>query len=331
MMEINEFREYLLSTRAAYAAWGLYVTEEINRVLISEIGAERADSFVKIHTKPRVKGVESALGKISRKGYKNPVIEMTDLVGIRFVVLLSIDIERVSKIVTNSEHWVSSLSKDYLAERDANPKIFDYQSIHYEVRPKSEITFQGQSLTCNMCCEVQIRTLLQHAYAELVHDSVYKPVGQVPKSAERQIARSMALMETTDDLFCKTMELLEETSRERNDFLEHLTSYFKNEIGSHLLKIDLNMNYAILDEFKEFINDSSMRNIHEIFEKKKFIKRFIVQRAEYDNLFNQPSILFIYWLVSHIDSGEIISKWPLPGNISGLNMILSDLGKSTTR
>jgi hypothetical protein len=32
-----------------------------------------------------------------------------------------------------------------------------------------------------------------------------------------------------------------------------------------------------------------------------------------------------------VDSGELLSKWPLPGNISGLELVLSDLGKSISR
>ena len=168
----------------------------------------------------------SALGKVSRKGYDNPIVQMTDLIGVRFVVLLSVEIRTISDIIENCDKWHATVSKDYLSEIDVNPKIFDYQSRHYEVRPITQFDYRGESITPEMCCEVQVRTLLQHAYAELVHDSIYKPSGDVPKSAERQIARSMALMETTDDLFCKTMEILADNSKERNKLLE-----FLSEIG----------------------------------------------------------------------------------------------------
>ena len=115
---------------------------------------------------------------------------MTDLIGVRFVVLLSVEIRTISDIIENCDKWHATVSKDYLSEIDVNPKIFDYQSRHYEVRPITQFDYRGESITPEMCCEVQVRTLLQHAYAELVHDSIYKPSGDVPKSAERQIARS---------------------------------------------------------------------------------------------------------------------------------------------
>ncbi|MCC2018497.1 hypothetical protein QM121_09360 [Enterobacter hormaechei] len=95
-----------------------------------------------------------------------------------------------------------------------------------------------------ICCEVQVRTLLQHAYAELVHDSVYKPVGIVPKSAERHIARSMALMETTDDLFCSTMKLLYETNVERNKFNNSLSELYREFVGTGYMHYDVMNRHA---------------------------------------------------------------------------------------
>ncbi|MDH8014158.1 hypothetical protein QIH10_28860, partial [Klebsiella pneumoniae] len=73
------------------------------------------------------------------------------------------------------------------------------------------------------------------------HDSIYKPSGDVPKSAERQIARSMALMETTDDLFCKTMEILADNSKERNKLLEFLSDYYSEKIGKQYIDEDLHV------------------------------------------------------------------------------------------
>lgn len=331
MKEINEFREFLQTHQAAYEAWGNYVSEEINNQLCDALGKGKAALFVKIPPLPRVKTIESALGKISRKGYEDPLVQMTDLVGIRFVVLLSEDMLTVNKIIEESDKWNALISKDYLLEIEVNPKIFDYQSRHYEVRPKKDFIFGDESITTEMCCEVQVRTLLQHAYAELVHDSVYKPSGNVPKSAERHIARSMALMETTDDLFCKTMEILAETSKERNELFAFLLKYYKETLGEQYLQYDLNVNYVVLDEFKDFVKNSTPSSIHQFMDKKKYIPARIISRVNYNPLFSQPCIIFIYWLACEMDSGVILERWPLPGNIGGLELVLSDLGKSASR
>ena len=330
-MDINEFREFLQANQDAYAAWGKFVSEEIYSTLCNSLGDDKAASFLKVHSKPRLKTIASALGKVSRKGYENPIVQMTDLIGVRFVVLLSVDIRTISDIIESCDKWDATVSKDYLSEIELSPKIFDYQSKHYEVRPKAQFIYCGESITPEMCCEVQVRTMLQHAYAELVHDSIYKPSGDVPKSAERQIARSMALMETTDDLFCKTMEILANNSKERNELLEFLSDYYVEKIGKQYLEEDIHVNFSIIDTFKDKIDNNVPKKIHDLLGEKKYIPTRIINRIDYNPLFTQPCILFVYWLASYVDSGELLSKWPLPGNISGLELVLSDLGKSISR
>ncbi|EPI1485961.1 hypothetical protein CY817_001824 [Neisseria gonorrhoeae] len=106
------------------------------------------------------------------------------------------------------------------------------QSKHYEIRPKQAfITPENVSIPADLCCEVQVRSLLQHAYAELVHDNIYKPDGNVPKQAEREVAKSMALMETTDDLFSRTLAILKEANQPQEELLPQLSQLYQKEIG----------------------------------------------------------------------------------------------------
>ncbi|EFR2063223.1 RelA/SpoT domain-containing protein [Salmonella enterica] len=328
-MSIEEFRRYLVENSAAYEAWGQYVASEVNATLIEQLGEGAAKLFIKVSPTPRVKGIESALGKVGRKGYDNPVQQMTDLVGVRFVVLLSDDIEKIGKIIQANESWIAIVSKDYQNDIEKNPKLFDYQSKHFEVRPKADREISGVRVTTDMCCEVQVRTLLQHAYAELVHDSIYKPVGPVPKKAERQIARSMALMETTDELFCNTMQLLCNTNKPRNDFLGELTTLYINKIGGQYLNLEDKINYCFLDEYREFIQDDFLAKLEDALDKKKYISPKIQQRASVNLFFAQPVVIFTYWLAINEDSNELQQEWPLPGYLDELRMILSDVGVST--
>nr|WP_249804714.1 MULTISPECIES: hypothetical protein [unclassified Bradyrhizobium] len=55
------------------------------------------------------------------------------------------------------------------------PYEFRYQSVHYIVRSRGDQKLDGQNITAGTPCEVQIRTLLQHAHSELTHDTIYKP------------------------------------------------------------------------------------------------------------------------------------------------------------
>jgi ppGpp synthetase/RelA/SpoT-type nucleotidyltranferase len=326
-MDADAFREHLEKSQPAFDMWGKYVASKINEGAIQKLGDEGAALCFKIPSSPRLKKIDSALGKIGRKGYVNPIAQMTDLVGVRYVVLLSEQIDLVCEIVKSEPTWVAEVSKDYQEEIKKNPKIFDYQSQHFEVRPKNNIEIDGVLITTDMCCEVQVRTLLQHAYAELVHDSIYKPVGPVPHKAERQVARSMALMETTDELFCSTMKLLTDVNKPRNQLYDDITNIYRDQIGGHLLRPDAKTNYAVLDEFRELFKDGLSAEIGRYLGDKPYISQKVVNRAKTSLFFAQPIILFVYWVADEIDTDDLKNRWPLPGYLRDLEIIFSDLDR----
>lgn len=323
-MDIDALREYLKTNQEAFAKWGNFVAQRIREVLESKIREDNVSQFIKIPAEPRIKDIESAIGKVARKGYSE-LYQLTDLVGVRFVVLLSDHISTICDIIEKEQLWNGVVSKDFQEEIEKNPKIFDYQSQHYEVSPKENIEIDGVIITTDMCCEVQVRTLLQHAYAELVHDSIYKPVGPVPLKAERQVAKSMALMETTDDLFCNTMKLLTDANLPRNNLMNDLNVIYREKIGGHLLQPDAKTCYAVLDQFRELIRDGLAAEIRQFIDSKKYIPTKIQARSPSSPFFAQPVVLFVYWLAVHLDIKDLIRHWPLPGYQQELQIILSDL------
>lgn len=146
MNVFDDFKLYLESNQTAFEAWGNYVYKKMEERLKENLSLKCLKGYLKIPVTPRVKEIESALGKVARKGYENPIEQMTDLVGIRFVVLLSNDIDKICNILEDIEEFDTKISKNYLEEIELNPKIFDYQSKHYEVRPKATIDIGGISI-----------------------------------------------------------------------------------------------------------------------------------------------------------------------------------------
>ncbi len=327
-MNIEAFRQYLQETHSAYKKWGIYVAQRIEESLKA---AGLSAGFIKIPVTPRVKAVESALGKLGRKGYTNPLQQMTDLVGVRFVVLLSEEVKIVCDIIQGEDSWDASLSRDIEEEIKKNTKIFDYQSQHYEVRPRQSLVLDGETITPDMCCEIQVRTLLQHAYAEMVHDNIYKPTGLVPTKAERHVARSMALMETTDELFSQTMGYLKEANTPRVEFLKDITAIYRDKIGGQHLAADDKSAAVLIDEFREQLSDGLASDISALLDCKKYIPLKITSRAASVPLFNQAAVLFVYWLALKHDTDDLVKRWPLPGYLNSLETILSDLDRRPSR
>lgn len=151
-------------------------------------------------------------------------------------------------------------------------------------------------------------------------------MGKVPSKAERQVARSMALMETTDELFCNTMKLLADTNRSRNTFLDELCILYKEKIAEGVLRTDEKTNYVLFDEFRDMITDGLAVEIADFIDKKKYIFIKTKNRALSKFFFAQPGLLFAYWLADTMDKKDLQKRWPLPGYNNDLDVILSDLG-----
>lgn len=67
-MDADTFRKYLEESQPAFDLWGKYVADRINESAIRKLGDDGAVACFKIVFPPRRKTIESALGKVGRKG-----------------------------------------------------------------------------------------------------------------------------------------------------------------------------------------------------------------------------------------------------------------------
>lgn len=205
-MNEDELRLAYEARKPVLQKLGEWVTQTILTELQSQLGTKQSvDKFLQIPPKPRVKETDSFLEKaLVRKPKADPLSENTDQVGVRFVVLLLEDIDRIGKII-QSDRWLWQKDRDHEQERLAKPDYFAYQSDHYVIQTKEQFDYNGFTIPCHTPCEIQIRTILQHAYAEMAHSSDYKPSILLPEEDQKRVKRSLAkgsaLIETTDDVF----------------------------------------------------------------------------------------------------------------------------------
>jgi ppGpp synthetase/RelA/SpoT-type nucleotidyltranferase len=148
----------------------------------------------------RTKTKQGALDKIKRKGYKNPIDQLTDLSGIRIIVYFETDVGKVSKIIETSFEVDknNSLNKDDLLSTDQ----LGYRSAHYvcDLGEKRSTLPEFNRLS-GLRFEFQVRTALQHAWAELAHDRNYKFSGKLPREIERRLYLYAGMLEIADKGF----------------------------------------------------------------------------------------------------------------------------------
>lgn len=316
----NDAREQFLvkyrSEKPMYEAWGNYV----QRYIYEKIKEENEDisKLIKLKCEPRVKNEESIIAKaFFRKSYKDPYREITDKVGIRFVVMVDKQIKIIKDIVENASIWFFSKDNDYEEAIATRPEYFSYQSVHYIVRNRNEVDEGGIIIKKGTPCEIQIRTLEQHAYAELSHDYLYKK--KEPNACiKRYMARSMALNETTDELFGKVYELMENEEEKYYLLVEFLKSLFNFE--SYSEKIDKSIFECIESMINEYVTEEKIKD---------FLNEYIINRIkERQNyvIYQQPMIIILYYLArSHYT--ELEQKWCFTPDM--LVPIFSDCGISS--
>jgi ppGpp synthetase/RelA/SpoT-type nucleotidyltranferase len=183
----------------------------------------------------RAKALDSFLEKIQRKNYAEPLSEISDLAGARVVCLYRSDIDRVSEVIRSEFDVVEEIDK----LRDLGVDQFGYGARHFVVRLGNATTGARYDDLKTLLCEVQVRSVVQDAWAIIQHHMVYKKEAEIPKPLQRKMNSLAGLFETVDDQFDRIreereayLETMRETVAEPNAFLE-------NELN--------------LDSFKEYL------------------------------------------------------------------------------
>lgn len=320
-----EFIERYRVEEPIFDAWGKYVTHTIQEMLAARVGGEHSVSgFLKIPPTYRTKTVDSLIEKAyyREKRYVDAYSEISDKVGVRFVVLLLADIRVVEQVVLDCPAWTASKDRDFEEERARQPALFNYQSLHYVVRARPGV-IGDLPFPEGLPCEVQIRTLLQHAYSELTHDTIYKPRTLASPGVHRDVAKSMALIETTDQIFGEVSMRLREASSVSERWLEILASLYGELVGrspaSHA-----RASLFFLDQLQDLLDGLDVEAIRTLLRNYP-LDRWIGERSEESFLFRQPIVVLVYYL-AETQRINFVQRWPFTRD--ELSPIYTDLGHS---
>lgn len=162
-----------------------------------------------IAVESRVKSRESFVGKLERKGEKyNDLSDITDLLGVRIINYYSKDVDKTCALLEKlfEVDWDNSQDKRKLLSLN---KI-GYLSIHYICKIRDDGSDLAKRLISrNFRFEIQIRTILQHMWAESEHDIFYKSSIEVPLKYKRPLNLLSGLLEMADEQFSNLITQIE--------------------------------------------------------------------------------------------------------------------------
>ncbi|MBM4041870.1 MAG: hypothetical protein FJ290_25510 [Planctomycetes bacterium] len=170
----------------------------------------------------RAKSVASYAEKVQQKVRKyrlldaqgKPLHPVTDLCGGRVITLTRPEMEAMCGFI--EEHFDIDRANSLDKGKALKISEFGYRSVHYIVRIRPDafptrdvpVTLSGRDLRAvgNLWAEVQVRTVLEHAWASVSHDMCYKGAFKTPEKWERELARVAAILEDADDAFCRVQD-----------------------------------------------------------------------------------------------------------------------------
>lgn len=164
------------------------------RVLIRGLLSAADLSIDQVTARP--KETASVIEKVDRRHYRT-IDEITDKCGIRVITRYSSDIETVSNVLANEFDVI-----EVVEHGTQNPDSFGYASKHLLVRLSDRrAQLPEWKKHEGFVAEIQIRSILQHAWATISHSLDYKLEADVPVPVRRRLYRVAALLETGDEIF----------------------------------------------------------------------------------------------------------------------------------
>ncbi len=224
-------------------------------------------SFIEIDEIPylniyhRIKDFESFYEKISRKNYTDPFSEIEDICGVRIICYYASDIVKIENIVKREFNILETVDKS----ESLGLKEFAYRSLHNIVTIKEEwATTPNYRGLQNLKAEIQIRTILMHAWAEIEHKLNYKSDSQVPSHFQRKLFRLSAKFEEADEQF---EELRDGINKYRKSIFEKAQIENKFDVTQEL-NMDsyitfINFHFPDLLPIEEFYLDKSFESYSE--------------------------------------------------------------------
>ncbi|MGJ4961385.1 hypothetical protein [Bradyrhizobium sp. HKCCYLRH3061] len=176
--------------------------EEVGRILEDALTAAEI-KYQAIESRAKaVDSFDAKCKKVNQTGtpkYADPMTEITDLAGARIITYTLGDVERVCAFL--EKHFDVREKKD-IGEERLDLGQFGYQSIHYLCRLNSKrLELPEFSRFGGMICEIQVRTVLQHVWAQIEHGVQYKASSALPKSIKRKFTSLAGLLEIGDREF----------------------------------------------------------------------------------------------------------------------------------
>ncbi len=175
--------------------------EKILYILIKKIELIISGTGCNAQVKGRIKSFDAFYRKLLERS-QNHVIEkpfetITDIIGMRIVVPFLEDLEKIELLMIDNFEIIETKHKS----RELTIREFGYDSIHLQILLPDDVMAKSK-VNEKMKVEVQLRTILQDAWAEVEHELIYKTsIDKVEDTIRRKMIAVNATLSLGDTIF----------------------------------------------------------------------------------------------------------------------------------
>lgn len=179
--------------------------EDVLELLSRHIRRVFSEKRIAVTVKHRVKEFNSWYAKVLRLAASaqagEDTVLVTDVLGLRIVCPFLEEVELASDILRSLFH----VREEEVKGSDYPVHFFGYDSIHFLVQVPKEFLDDRrlpEEFISNPVCEVQVRTILQEAWAEVEHELIYKAdFSPLDEPLKRKLAAINANLTLSDIMF----------------------------------------------------------------------------------------------------------------------------------
>lgn len=192
-MNLNDYEKKFFPTYQAFAETVRFILE---KALLAAENLPRPQSV-----QCRAKGIESLQLRLAEAGKLDTQtleFDRHDLAGARLIFYTNNDVDRFLASPLIRDNFEVEEDSTKIHHPTPENKELRYRAVHYTVRLREDrIRLPEYARFAGLHCEIQVQTVLNHAWSETSHDILYKPKlgngygGKALKGIERRFKRVM--------------------------------------------------------------------------------------------------------------------------------------------
>lgn len=285
-MEIPNTVEKYRPKRSEYEE----LAERVEDILFEIMDIEKINYAL---TDSRAKSIISFETKIKNLDKKKILY---DLAGIRVVGYVKSDVTKIVKIIHDNFLVDESLSRDKASE--LKPDQFGYRAMHLICTlPKQRTILPEYKKFKDMFFEIQVKTILEHTWAQIEHDRNYK-YKALPKDIQHDFYIAAGILESADNQFESLNKRIEKYDKSikkktREGKLEEIelnpATFKRYMIDKFSGRLPINPTYGFDGTGEQEMNELSSMKINDLSQLEKIIPNNYVEIIEqYSKSISEP-------------------------------------------